>query len=268
MELNSKTFITEIKHEAWSILKSNWLESLLSTLTIWICYILPYFWVFILFALSAYEVKHKSTNMLFASNNELVIVIPLILLMILGYILAKNLNYGFHKMIFNMVFQYDDPDFSDIFYGFKNNKNCRILNKAKRTFKKAIPFEVEYVSLVLISVFVIGGIIGILSTQFSYTIFSSILIILLCVYQVYNSKKFTACYYIYLANESMLIDDAIYTANDIFKYTYKKQAFNKLHFSLLGWYILSIASLGIGFIIFLPYLKIVQAIFFKEAMSK
>lgn len=267
MELNSNSFIKEIKCEAWNLLKSNWLESILSTLTIWICYILPYFWVIALCVLSSYETKHKSTSMTLNSNNELIIAIPMILLMIIGCLLARNLNYGFHKLIFNMVFQYDTPYFLDIFYGFKNLKNCRILNKAKRSFKKAIPFGVEYVSLVLISVFIIGGIIGILSREFSYTIFSSLLIILLSVYQFYNSK-FTACYYIYLANESMLIDDAIYTTNDIFKYTYKKQAFYKLHLSLLGWYILSIASLGIGFIIFLPYLKIVQAIFFKEALSK
>ena len=97
------------------------------------------------------------------------------------------------------------------------------------------------------------------------TVFAILLLLCLIVPGVIYLIRTSMANYLLIANPKMKASTALSASNKVM--SGKTGAYFSLCVSLIGWYILGVLTLGLGFIFILPYINLIKAVYYKRNLQ-
>lgn len=191
------------------------------------------------------------------------------ILNVLSVIIEVPLSFG---LINSYIKLYNDEEIrlSDLFnFGFKNfKKSWKITWQI--LLKLIIPFIIMLLSIVLIviGVYKIYGISLLNSIDFISTIGYSFLIIcgvilyiISLIWGIMKSYYYKLSYIVAIENPDIISKDAVLKSQELMKGNRSKLFW--LHISFIGWAILALCTIGIGYLWLVPYEQLAMIAFYK-----
>ena len=103
-------------------------------------------------------------------------------------------------------------------------------------------------------------------TSLLYALYIILWSLLLVIPGIIAAFRYAAAYYLIADNKASTPSEAIRLSKEIM-YGNKSKLF-KLNMRFIGWFLLSIVTLGIGFLWFVPYISVANAKFYEDLQDK
>lgn len=186
----------------------------------------------------------------------------------LTYLIMFILTFGFGVFLTIGI-----PNFYLMFIEKKGNSSFSDVIVSKSKFVKALLYTVVLTIIVFIVTFVIVGIIlgGTVVFAFSKSgfgigfIFAILMILVLTILLIIFELALMLTPYIIIEHEHFGVIDSMSLSIKMMKGN--KWKFFVIGLSFIGWGILSVITLGIGFLWLIPYIMLTQANFYRDLSS-
>ncbi|WP_331482192.1 DUF975 family protein [Paraclostridium ghonii] len=187
----------------------------------------------------------------------------------LTYLIMFILTFGFGVFLTIGI-----PNFYLMFIEKKGNSSFSDVIVSKSKFVKALIYTVVFTIIVFVVTFVIFGIIlgGTVVFAFSKSgfgigfIFAILMILALTILLIIFELALMLTPYIIIEHEHLGVIDSMSLSIKMMKGN--KWKFFVIGLSFIGWGILSVITLGIGFLWLIPYVMLTQANFYRDLSSK
>lgn len=182
------------------------------------------------------------------------------LILILSLLVAGAIRYGLTKFNINLI-RDTKPRIEDIFSGFKKYLKTFLINLLLYIFKFLWGLLWMLPIIVVIILFVISAV---RNRDFSVAgfVFMYLVIIALAISLQIFLSRYAMAFYIYNDNDEIDVMDSLNMSIELMKG--KKIKFFLMQLSFIGWFILGIFTLCIGYLWLIPYLRATEACFYQE----
>lgn len=273
MENNKPAAFGQLKRKALDSLKGNWLMAILVSLVNTILLSVPGM------IKSVHEIRNpidkldsmygfEGLNGLqgFQNHANVSVSAPYgYLSWILNLLIAGALTYGVARFYLNLT-RKDSPRIEDILDGFKHFSSTFLINLLLGIFSFLWSLLWVVALVIVVVICVTAAVVGTGKMGAASIVFMVIFILAVVVSLEVFLSRYAMTYYIYNDDNELGVMDAISKSKEMMKG--KKVRLFLLRLSFIGWYILGILSLFIGFLWITPYVQATEACFYEDLIKE